>query len=109
MLTPSEIPPPVIAPPFALSILPRRGWRAGGPRGTRRSPPATPAAHPRAPARCSRSRAPGRGASARPARRRGPQTRRSEEHTSELQSRSDLVCRLLLEKKKKTLDRQTLL
>ena len=25
---------------------------------------------------------------------------RSEEHTSELQSRSDLVCRLLLEKKK---------
>src|SRR2546421_7156412 len=29
-----------------------------------------------------------------------PDTRRSEEHTSELQSRSDLVCRLLLEKKK---------
>src|SRR5712664_2955050 len=27
--------------------------------------------------------------------------RRSEEHTSELQSRSDLVCRLLLENKKK--------
>src|SRR2546428_8444181 len=27
---------------------------------------------------------------------------RSEEHTSELQSRSDLVCRLLLEKKKMT-------
>src|SRR2546428_9567721 len=26
---------------------------------------------------------------------------RSEEHTSELQSRSDIVCRLLLEKKKK--------
>src|SRR2546428_9105128 len=34
-----------------------------------------------------------------PAQRRG--VRRSEEHTSELQSRSDLVCRLLLEKKKK--------
>src|SRR5204862_6312176 len=33
----------------------------------------------------------------RPARKR----RRSEEHTSELQSRRDLVCRLLLEKKKK--------
>src|SRR2546428_6186987 len=32
----------------------------------------------------------------------GPRGRnsRSEEHTSELQSRSDLVCRLLLEKKK---------
>src|SRR5947207_6171581 len=29
--------------------------------------------------------------------------RRSEEHTSELQSHSDLVCRLLLEKKKKIL------
>src|SRR5437867_10796499 len=29
-------------------------------------------------------------------------TRRSEEHTSELQSPYDLVCRLLLEKKKKT-------
>src|SRR2546421_3925996 len=28
---------------------------------------------------------------------------RSEEHTSELQSRSDLVCRLLLEKKKKNI------
>src|SRR2546428_1071846 len=32
---------------------------------------------------------------------RGIIARRSEEHTSELQSRSDLVCRLLLEKKKK--------
>src|SRR2546430_6299316 len=29
-------------------------------------------------------------------------TLRSEEHTSELQSQSNLVCRLLLEKKKKT-------
>src|SRR5437868_7760636 len=40
-------------------------------------------------------------------------TPRSEEHTSELQSRFDLVCRLLLEKKKKkkqtmiTTDQQT--
>src|SRR2546421_6956675 len=32
---------------------------------------------------------------------RGEGSGRSEEHTSELQSRSDLVCRLLLEKKKK--------
>src|SRR2546430_4756718 len=30
-----------------------------------------------------------------------PQEKRSEEHTSELQSQSNLVCRLLLEKKKK--------
>src|SRR5215207_6639398 len=33
--------------------------------------------------------------------RAAPACRRSEEHTSELQSRVDLVCRLLLEKKKK--------
>src|SRR3712207_8114105 len=33
---------------------------------------------------------------------RGPGPRRSEEHTSELQSRQYLVCRLLLEKKKIT-------
>src|SRR5690554_7499577 len=31
---------------------------------------------------------------------RGPHKQRSEEHTSELQSRPHLVCRLLLEKKK---------
>src|SRR6266403_3793003 len=35
--------------------------------------------------------------------RAGRKTSRSEEHTSELQSRRDLVCRLLLEKKKKIL------
>src|SRR5436190_4831542 len=34
---------------------------------------------------------------------------RSEEHTSELQSHSDLVCRLLLEKKKNTRDEHTLI
>src|SRR6266576_5744642 len=44
----------------------------------------------------SRSRA-GDGTGSRWCRRRP----RSEEHTSELQSRRDLVCRLLLEKKKK--------
>src|SRR2546422_1497157 len=36
--------------------------------------------------------------------RRVGQVRRSEEHTSELQSRLHLVCRLLLEKKKKKND-----
>src|SRR5438105_15931771 len=36
-----------------------------------------------------------------PAHRVPPPRFRSEEHTSELQSRVDLVCRLLLEKKKK--------
>src|SRR5207249_12188602 len=48
---------------------------------------------------CSR-RSKGRGAP-RPARRH--ECGRSEEHTSELQSRFDLVCRLLLEKKKKNI------
>src|SRR2546421_3847602 len=37
------------------------------------------------------------------------QVLRSEEHTSELQSRSDLVCRLLLEKKKTDNDRPRVL
>src|SRR2546429_2336067 len=36
-----------------------------------------------------------------PGREIGPEDIRSEEHTSELQSRLHLVCRLLLEKKKK--------
>src|SRR5690348_17606518 len=36
-----------------------------------------------------------------------PFCRRSEEHTSELQSPVHLVCRLLLEKKKKTKKKQT--
>src|SRR5438034_4517770 len=48
-----------------------------------------------------------RGRPRRDAPRRGrllglPRAARSEEHTSELQSHSDLVCRLLLEKKKNT-------
>src|SRR5206468_12863259 len=38
-----------------------------------------------------------------PARFKSKSRNRSEEHTSELQSRSDLVCRLLLEKKKNNL------
>src|SRR2546427_2689684 len=51
-----------------------------------------PGAHDGAQPADDRGRAGGRGAS--------PQAR-SEEHTSELQSQSNLVCRLLLEKKKK--------
>src|SRR5438034_4342053 len=39
--------------------------------------------------------------------RPGPDPKRSEEHTSELQSHSDLVCRLLLEKKNKELRKTT--
>src|SRR5260221_3065505 len=44
---------------------------------------------------------PAQGSAAAPTHDRCSGTARSEEHTSELQSHSDLVCRLLLEKKKK--------
>src|SRR5207249_11932874 len=61
------------------------------------------------PARCAlaparwryRAGARGDGAAHRWPHARAPVPPRSEEHTSELQSRFDLVCRLLLEKKKK--------
>src|SRR3712207_8587309 len=48
-------------------------------------------------ASCSTTTSPGSS----PTPRRCTPTRRSEEHTSELQSRQYIVCRLLLEKKKK--------
>src|SRR5574340_1346381 len=48
-----------------------------------------------------RSGRPGRRGSGPVRRREARPSRRSEEHTSELQSPKDLVCRLLLEKKKK--------
>src|SRR5438034_3702514 len=51
------------------------------------------------PATSTSSRAPCRAATALGG--HAPPAARSEEHTSELQSHSDLVCRLLLEKKKK--------
>src|SRR5438105_9310551 len=50
--------------------------------------------------RRSRSSTPRTGTRA--SRRSATATPRSEEHTSELQSRVDLVCRLLLEKKKRS-------
>src|SRR2546430_6352313 len=67
----------------------RRAPERSAPPSRRRS---TPASRPR-------SRRPRDGGSARRRRRSGSEAR-SEEHTSELQSQSNLVCRLLLEKKK---------
>src|SRR5690606_41506493 len=83
--------PPDISPLSlhdALPISARRQARRPGRRTRpgRAPPPCTPAPAP-VPSRCR---------SAPPA----PPATRSEEHTSELQSRENLVCRLLLEKKK---------
>src|SRR3712207_8930344 len=60
-----------------------------------------PGDEPRRAAREQRRRDRARGARRR-GRGAGDERLRSEEHTSELQSRQYLVCRLLLEKKKKT-------
>src|SRR2546422_7670414 len=70
-----------------------------------RSPRCAPVPSPssRSPVRYSRSTSLSPPSSSPSRARRGrtlPSTRRSEEHTSELQSRLHLVCRLLLEKKK---------
>src|SRR5690606_42021239 len=74
----------------ALPIL--RPRSAVGDRGhPRRSPTGARAAAVQGPGRRGRGDEGG-----------GHRVRRSEEHTSELQSRENLVCRLLLEKKKKT-------
>src|SRR2546426_4769977 len=71
--------------PYTTLFRSRRG--APAPRGT--------AGSWRTPGRRGRDRSSARGA-------RTPPRRRSEEHTSELQSPCNLVCRLLLEKKKDT-------
>src|SRR5690606_40255003 len=78
----------------ALPISPetRRAWRAPSPRHRWRSP-SRAALRPR-------SASPGSGRACRTARPRWISAPRSEEHTSELQSRENLVCRRLLEKKK---------
>src|SRR3989449_11152312 len=85
-----------------------RGGRAGyeghlaardaGSHGAGRSDDAEPP--PPAAARAGRLRAGNRGRGARFLGQDQPRAVRSEEHTSELQSRLHLVCRLLLEKKK---------
>src|SRR3989454_11238281 len=83
---------PEIYPLPLHAALPICHYAAAAPRGpSRRSPRAAPPS----PARCDRRRG---SAPLAASQRRG--TRRSEEHTSELQSPCNLVCRLLLEKKK---------
>src|SRR5207248_10466958 len=90
-------PPPTARNPLslhdALPIWPRPAPPPPGSRRRGRARPPRRAAGPRGAA----SRGSGRATPA--AAPRGPAAR-SEEHTSELQSPYDLVCRLLLEKKK---------
>src|SRR5438034_5259047 len=78
---------------FPYTTLFRSPGTAGSPRGRRRPAISDPAAR-------GRTAPPSAAPAPRPSWRRP----RSEEHTSELQSHSDLVCRLLLEKKKKKTD-----
>src|SRR5207247_5406987 len=83
-----------------------RGLRGSPTAGARRAPACTRPCHARPRGRhrrgtcCWSSTACGRGRRC-PPRPAAGALARSEEHTSELQSRVDLVCRLLLEKKKK--------
>src|SRR5699024_12792648 len=85
------LPPPPSSTLFPYTTLFRSAGRPG-PRG------GPPPASGRGPAVRRRVRRGSRPAPS-PARRSARAPLRSEEHTSELQSRFDLVCRLLLEKK----------
>src|SRR5688572_31788130 len=80
--------------PYTTLFRSRRDGRTRGPRPGRRGrwPHWLGSYDSAAAASCRRRGRPGH---------RGRWVLRSEEHTSELQSQSNLVCRLLLEKKKK--------
>src|SRR5690349_24227864 len=96
------MPPPPRPTPFPYTTL-FRSPPALPPRRAPRAPPALPARRaPRAPPALPARRAP-----AAPPARAAAGRLRSEEHTSELQSRRELVCRLLLEKKKESASRLT--
>src|SRR5690242_21505894 len=83
--------------PYTTLFRSRPAAEPLGPRGARG--PRRPRRRGGGPRLAAPRRAPGRLAPSADGRlRRGP---RSEEHTSELQSHVNLVCRLLLEKKKK--------
>src|SRR5437016_9653169 len=79
------------------------GWTGPGMMEPLYPPPSAPSPQPApmmdepAPARKRKRRKPSR-----PKARKKARRSRSEEHTSELQSLTNLVCRLLLEKKKET-------
>src|SRR5438132_4489989 len=93
---------------FPYTTLFRSGWRTSAGRGAPSTciPPATPVTLSTPASSAPTSRTSSR-RTATPTTRSTPARRlRSEEHTSELQSHSDLVCRLLLEKKKEKKSRK---
>src|SRR2546430_6417435 len=96
--------PPPIPPLFPSTTLSRSPPRREASSPTHYAGPPTPAATPfPGPAGLDRqsypTTTPRSAAMTRKSRFVFPPARRSEEHTSELQSQSNLVCRLLLEKK----------
>src|SRR5690606_40103327 len=101
------IPPPLSPKPFPYTTLFRSPTPAAAACSSRAAAPAAPSRWTSAsPSAASQAPAP-------PTRRSPPSTptaplsappTRSEEHTSELQSRENLVCRLLLEKKEIRID-----
>src|SRR5215510_7732100 len=111
----SDVPNPLLAPTF-VKVRAAKGIRTSEPKyeckgffkaarhipvPARRTRPCAPAAAVRKnPSPAWPRRAWSRCAAARPGPPACRATRRSEEHTSELQSCGHLVCRLLLEKKK---------
>src|SRR5690625_5715533 len=103
----SGTPPPSRSPLSLHDALPisRRAQRRD-----RRRPPPPAQFRRRPPPHRHRGTVRLRGAIGRPVRpgfaRTPPPIGRSEEHTSELQSRGHLVCRLLLEKKKTNCEKQ---
>src|SRR2546422_7763057 len=94
-------PRPLLPPPLLLLRLLHRGPQAHPRAGVRGGGAAGAGARPRLIGWCSGDVVLGRRHSVAPAAERPQDAARSEEHTSELQSRLHLVCRLLLEKKKK--------
>src|SRR5690606_42162375 len=105
-----RLPPLVPTAPSLLPLslhdaLPISGW-SSSPRSTEKASSTTcassPASTPRPMTECWRGCANGTSTRRIATANRSQSRRRSEEHTSELQSRENLVCRLLLEKKNRS-------
>src|SRR5690606_40715487 len=99
----ARLPPAATLFPYTTLFRSRRRASAPTARAARGPGRRRGGAVRRGPREGRRRRTTGRAATTPRGRRALPRSgRRSEEHTSELQSRENLVCRLLLEKKKRT-------